>query len=42
MNRLTVAYEPAISLIELLFYSSGVSLQGVRHEHTVARVSFSR
>ncbi len=28
MDRLTVAYEPAISLIEILLTSSGVSLQG--------------
>lgn len=28
MNRLTVAYEPAISLIEILLDSSGMSLQG--------------
>ena len=32
MNRLTVAYEPAISLIEILLDSSGISLQGVLQE----------
>jgi 5-methylcytosine-specific restriction enzyme subunit McrC len=32
MNRLTVAYEPAISLIEILLDSSGVSLHGAPQE----------
>lgn len=32
MNRLTVAYEPAISLIEILLDSSGMSLQGAPQE----------
>lgn len=32
MNRLTVAYEPAIAIIEILLGSSGVSLQGETHE----------
>jgi len=32
MNRLTIAYEPAISLIEILLDSSGVSLQGAPRE----------
>ena len=32
MNRLTVAYEPAISLIEIMLDSSGVSLQGAPQE----------
>ena len=32
INRLTVAYEPAISLIEILLDSSGVSLQGATRE----------
>lgn len=32
MNRLTVAYEPAISLIEILISSSGVSLEGAPQE----------
>ena len=35
MNRLTVAYEPAISLIEILLGSSGVSLQGTPQEPRV-------
>jgi 5-methylcytosine-specific restriction enzyme subunit McrC len=35
MNRLTVAYEPAISLIEILLESSGVSLQGALPQTTV-------
>jgi len=32
MNRLTVAYEPAISLIEILVDSSGLSFQGAPQE----------
>jgi 5-methylcytosine-specific restriction enzyme subunit McrC len=32
MNRLTIAYEPAISLIEILLDSSGVSLRGAPHK----------
>jgi 5-methylcytosine-specific restriction enzyme subunit McrC len=32
MNRLTVAYEPAISLIEILLDSSGVNLHGAPQE----------
>ncbi len=32
MNRLTIAYEPAISLIEILLDSSGVSLPGAPRE----------
>jgi 5-methylcytosine-specific restriction enzyme subunit McrC len=31
MNRLTVAYEPAVSLIEILLESSGVSLHAAPH-----------
>ncbi len=34
-NRLTVAYEPAISLIEILLDSSGVSLQGALQQPKV-------
>jgi 5-methylcytosine-specific restriction enzyme subunit McrC len=32
MNRLTIAYEPAISLIEILLDSSGVNLEGAPRE----------
>jgi len=32
MNRLTVAYQPAVSLIEILLESSGVSLKGTPRE----------
>jgi 5-methylcytosine-specific restriction enzyme subunit McrC len=32
MNRMTVAYEPAISLVEILLDSSGMSLQGAPQE----------
>ena len=40
MNRLTVAYEPAISLIEILLDSSGVSLQGAPQEIRLAGFLF--
>jgi 5-methylcytosine-specific restriction enzyme subunit McrC len=32
MNRLTIAYEPAVSIIEIMLDSSGVSLQGAPRE----------
>jgi 5-methylcytosine-specific restriction enzyme subunit McrC len=32
MNRMTVAYEPAVSIIEIMLDSSGVSLQGAPQE----------
>lgn len=35
MNRLTVAYEPAVSLIRLLYHSQGVSFEGTKAEQRI-------